>query len=107
MKYFVVFEYNEKAGAYCGTRFFCQYNSKEDFEESEKKSKATNSFPVADGLKTVEEAQALCFARKPTYRQQTAIAVQEATDPDGTVNDEYLQIQLRKADFMRELDLVE
>lgn len=95
MAYFVVFENTDKTSAYNGTRTWTSFESKEEFETNY----VPNNKEIVKPVKTTQEAINLCFAAKPNLE---AIAEEEATLADGSVDTELAELHLKTnllADF--------
>ena len=88
MAYNVVFEYTNKAKAYEGARTWTSYESEEAFNNNY--TPCDKERVLAKGI-TTKEAKDICSQGTENF---VKIAIQEATEPDGTFHPEIAELNL-------------
>jgi hypothetical protein len=98
--YNVVFSYTEQTGGYCGVRTWSSFKSKEDFNNWYAPEIRAKKMILKEDV-TDEEAIEICL-QAPLSRWLAA-AKEEATRPDGTINEHILEMGEQRAIFAEEL----
>lgn len=95
--YFVVFEYTQKAGGYCGVRTYTSYSSKEEFDRERLKMPNLLSGEMIVLDEGVSEKRREELIRKTPLASYVGAALEEATMPDGSLDPDLLELHLINA----------
>ena len=97
-RYNVAFEYTEAAGGYKGVRTWTSYKDKEDFHKHYNDKMRALQRVIAEGI---SDEEAIKITSEIPLRCYAAAAVQEATMPDGSLNEEILDMEARNLAIVR------